>query len=406
MATVLWNGGTAGVAQVRTIVFAGTWAGDNTGVTTTMTAEDGTTTQAVTTSTAGTAEAARDAHLTALQASANTLFTRVTWTSSGTDTILGTASNAGVPFTAATAEDDSTGSISSDSTTTASKGPNDWNTADNFEPSGVPTGSDDVRIMEGSYDIYYGLDQSAVGINNIYVGRNFKGAIGDIANSYYLKTGSGTELILHSYGRGIWIDGTWTNVRIKGGNRFNNMVKLAGTITNLIVGGAGVRGTVRVATGTALTNLYQLDAINATVDIEASVTGLTVIEQTTGTMFNESVVTTGTGMIKVSGDSDYTQVGPGTSSAGTIVDVLEQRGGTIHWNCGGTLGSSTSGLKQYGGLFTTVDNTESLVTIDKLVTYAGTVDERSGLANVTYTLDPDLQGGDFLPDVTRTPTVP
>ena len=54
----------------------------------------------------------------------------------------------------------------------------DWNTAANWNPSGVPVASDNVRIPPGSNAITTGLDQSAVGLGEVVVQPGYTGTIG------------------------------------------------------------------------------------------------------------------------------------------------------------------------------------------------------------------------------------
>lgn len=53
-------------------------------------------------------------------------------------------------------------------TVTANSGPNDWNTAANWNTETVPTGSDNVFIVDGD-NILYGLDQSGVTFGTIQI---------------------------------------------------------------------------------------------------------------------------------------------------------------------------------------------------------------------------------------------
>ena len=63
-------------------------------------------------------------------------------------------------------------------TTTASSGPNHWDTADNWLPAGVPVDFDRVRFEFGSSDCLYGLDQSAVTLTEIEIASGYTGSIG------------------------------------------------------------------------------------------------------------------------------------------------------------------------------------------------------------------------------------
>jgi len=395
----IWVGGTTGVAQVDTLQLSGTWAGDNTGITTTLTAEDGSTTQTVVTSTAGTTTAARDAHLAALQASTNTLFLKVTWASSSTDSITGTATVAGVPFYAATTEDDSTGAVASDTTTTASAGPNDWNAVANWENgAAIPITTDKVYIS-GGYSIYYGLNQSAIALKSLHVGRSFTGTIGDPINGYYLRINTNNAAPntawLNSGGDGVWIKGTMPTVRIMGSVAGPNSVQVAGDVDNLIMVGPNVTGTVTCAASMVLDNVYMLRCAGARLILNASISSFDIIEMNSGTIdMYASVVDCyqNGGTINVHDAGAIT----GTSTG------LEMRGGTMNYLSGEALPKVT----KYGGKLDLSKNTEQAVVIGgtSAVQYDGMIDLRSGLNNVTLSNFTN-NDGELLLETGSTPTI-
>ena len=63
-------------------------------------------------------------------------------------------------------------------TTTASSGPNHWDTAENWLPAGVPADFDRVRFEFGSVDCLYGLNQSGVTLTEIEISSGYTGSIG------------------------------------------------------------------------------------------------------------------------------------------------------------------------------------------------------------------------------------
>ena len=197
-----WIGGTTAAANVQSLTVGGTWAAGNT-VRTTMTAEDGSTTQAVTTSAASSTieTGVVDPHITDLNNSSQSLFSAVTWVKTGTTVVQGTADIAGVPFTMAGTVPAGSGTYGSLSTVVANAGPNDWNTAANFTEADettapVPGARDDVKILPHptdednagnpiSYDVLYGLDQSAIDLNTLRIPKSYRGSIGDSVNGYF-----------------------------------------------------------------------------------------------------------------------------------------------------------------------------------------------------------------------------
>lgn len=209
MATKRWRGTATAVKQVSTI---------------TITAFDAATTYKVT---IGGVEITQvgttDANTTAtnlknsLAASTHPYFDFITWTVA-TNVITGTADTAGVPFVFTASVSGGTGTISQ-ATTTASSGPNDWSTADNWDPSGVPASSDDVFIEDNAVNIMWGLDQNAVDLDELVIRQSYTGKIGLNAKQFatssdgdttntskpeyrqdYLKIGWATGHIGQSYG--------------------------------------------------------------------------------------------------------------------------------------------------------------------------------------------------------------
>lgn len=61
---------------------------------------------------------------------------------------------------------------------TASAGPNHWDTAGNWSPSGVPANGDDVRFEIGNVACLYGLSQSSVTLATLNISMTYTGKIG------------------------------------------------------------------------------------------------------------------------------------------------------------------------------------------------------------------------------------
>lgn len=113
----------------------------------------------------------------ALEASLNPYFTQMTYTVT-TDTITITADNAGAPFKATSSVSGGTGTIGAVTNTTASAGPNDWSTANNWSDSIVPVSTDTVIIRDNSINIAFGLAQSAVVLTELIIDKTYTGKIG------------------------------------------------------------------------------------------------------------------------------------------------------------------------------------------------------------------------------------
>lgn len=235
MANVRWVGGQSAVTQVSTITLT-TFNDSETDVTVTLTAEDGSTTQGVSITPSGTNEETIAASLqAALTASQSSMFQQVTWTQAA-HIVTGTAKNAGIPFYASTTVTGGTGAAA-DADSQANVGPNDWNTAANWDIASIPVSGDDVWI-HGEYDIIYGLDQNAVDLDNLRVTAGYSGNIGQGENGYYLRISVSNAAVttpqLTYMGQGsCWIKGAIDNVVVGGGALDANMLRIGATSTVL-----------------------------------------------------------------------------------------------------------------------------------------------------------------------------
>ena len=178
MATLYWRGDATAVAQVHT---ASIDSVDGTPANNTFTVTIG----GVAIDAVGDTDVATTAtNLRAsLNASTHPYFAAITW-SGGTGDIIGTADTAGVPFVAALTETGAgTGAVTDFAATTASAGPNDWSTADNWQTVGgaqgtLPASTDTVIIENNAQEIAYGLDQNAVALGFLRIDQSYTGKIG------------------------------------------------------------------------------------------------------------------------------------------------------------------------------------------------------------------------------------
>lgn len=216
MATKYWTGRTIAVAQVSTVTVtaydaATTYAIIIGGVTVSVVGSGGTTTTVAT------------ALTTALNASTHPYFSKITWTSNAA-VITGTADTAGVPFTATTSETGGAGTIGDFSDSTACTGPNWWSKATNWSDGAVPVDTDTVYIQDSSVNICWGLDQSGIQLNGLYIRKSFTGKIGlDYANFATSADGDTVESTypVNEYrGTYLQLDGITTNYRCLIGDEF------------------------------------------------------------------------------------------------------------------------------------------------------------------------------------------
>lgn len=117
----------------------------------------------------------------ALQAAADNAsppeFAEAVW-SVNTATVTATAATAGVPFFDFTVAVGGGITISGPTTTTASAGPNHWDTASNWSLGAVPVNTNDVDLIGSNVSLLYGLDQNAVTLASLNCDSTYTGRIG------------------------------------------------------------------------------------------------------------------------------------------------------------------------------------------------------------------------------------
>ena len=401
MATTLWQGGTTAVAQVETFTLNNDFNDSETALTMTLTAEDGTTTQTVSIDPSGTDESTiAAAWETALGNSTETLFTPVTWSVS-TNVVTGTAKIAGKPFYAASSVTGGAGTVT-DSISTASAGPYDYNTTANFSGAAVPSSNDIVFVVphptdKKSYDIKYGLDQNAVDLSEFRVTETYDGNIGDSVNEYYLRTGvSGTNAltVLNGKGGALWLKGKMDSCYVLRAINSKDAVHLSLDIDDLYILGPNVQGTVTVAASTALDNTHIHDCPGAIVNIKTGVTSFDLLEMDSGTVKLESDPADSANVNVNGGILDIDTVTYTSNSTLTV-----RKGGAVNFNTGGVLTT----LNVRGGRFSFDKNRSSGITVTTPTQWGGLISARSGLSNITWSNNVTQHGGDTSGDVPTTP---
>jgi hypothetical protein len=300
----------------------------------TVTGWDGTTT-VLTTTGHTTAAAVVTAFVAAWNASSSTNCTPIT--ASGSGTLILTADTAGVAFTVAATC--SAGTTFSRAATVASAGPLHWDSAGNWSGGAVPVDDDFIYIENWSGDILYGLNQTGITADGLYIGKTFTGAIGyngaagysgtylqiepDVVNiGYYYGTGNpsgATRIMLDTEDTAttINVDDAGTSedtnkpcIRIK--------AAAAGTVINVKKGTVGVayESGETTTVGTINVNYSTNKNSDATVEIGSGTT-LTTLTKTGGAGILRCAATTITnngGTLKVFGSGAYTtiNVGDGT----------------------------------------------------------------------------------------------
>jgi len=345
MATLYWRGDATAVAQVHT---ASIDSVDATPADNTFTVTIG----GVAISAVGDTNVATTAtNLRAsLNASTHIYFSSITWSGSTGD-IIGTADTAGVPFVAALTETGvGSGAVTDFASTTASAGPNDWSTGDNWETVGsgqgtAPVSTDTVIIENSAQEIAYGLDQNAIALGFLRIDQSYTGKVGlnrtvfatsvDGATTdstaleyreHYLKIGSEFVDLGQQFGPGTATGST----RIK----INNVDAAASTTTihNTATTGDGIYPAVRLLNTNSSSTLLIRKAPGGV--------GVAIDEPGETTTFSAITVSDETSAARLfTGDgltlTTYTQNG-GSNSLRSVVDgtitTITVNGGTLLTN--------------------------------------------------------------------------
>lgn len=205
VANAYWLGSATAVAQVTTIQVTAYAVG-----TTYKIIVGGVVISAIA---AGSVNATALALATAWNASTHPYCAAVTAAAVATDTVTLTADIAGVPFVVTSAVSGSTGTIGSSSTTTASAGPNHWDTPVNWSTGAVPVSADNAFVLNSAVPILWGLDQSAVALALLSIQQSFTGTIGLPPGRFTLGAGVYSPTVVPEY-RATYLAAAAAAVRI------------------------------------------------------------------------------------------------------------------------------------------------------------------------------------------------
>ncbi|MBN1435681.1 MAG: hypothetical protein JW936_01275 [Sedimentisphaerales bacterium] len=232
MADKRWIGGAADVAQVDHVTPANVYFDDSFEIT--LADDTGASDTISFTATAASVQNVVEglaAAAAAAKAAGTAPWDAVTVTEDDTKVII-TADTAGVPFYVTTSTTDGGGTDNQTLTRsegTANSGDNDYNTAANWSPAGVPEAADDVYFENDDTDILYGLDQSAVDLSSFNVAQSFTGTLG--TTSAYLQIDADDVRI--GYHNGPGRPSGSSRIRLDlGSNECDTVIENAGTASS------------------------------------------------------------------------------------------------------------------------------------------------------------------------------
>ena len=267
-----------------------------------------------------------------------------------------------------------------------------WDLASNWSPATVPVADDDVYITGGSQDIAT-ADESDVALGRLVVGAGYSGSIGD-GGALSIDA---TSLDYSGQGSTANFKGTYTTVTVQDTSTSDTALKLDGSSDTIatvrILGG---KGTVTLAAACEITGtIEQIGASGVTTVISDGITLTTVdvLCDSGKLQLNEAP----TNLTVFGGDVDA------LLDTGTITAV-DMYGGRLRWSPSAACTITT--LTVYSGTFDSRNSSAPEFTITNTTVHeAGIIDERSGLANATYTSPVQIEGGRVMFDIGRTVTL-
>ena len=400
-----WIGGATAVAQVRTTEITGAAAGST--ITTTLTAEDGSTQSVVTTMTSSTLADQATVYRNSLAASSQSEFQKLTYSVDGAVVTI-TASIAGRPFNMSISATSGSASASNASPT-ASAGPNDFNTAANWSGGTKPASDDLVSFSSGSFDLLYGLDQSAIVLYQFSVSEGFSGNIGTSTTALRIQTDAGNsaaENTLNLAGSGFMYNfsGDFPIVNVSA-NR--STLKVTGEISETNFVGPAISGSITLDSADATTNGNDITISNVSpacrIIIPNTATNTGDIRMDSGLVECSAVTKSAKSSLLMSGGTFVTkgsgQIAMAARSLGASSASIMLLGGTYRHESDAALSGSSKTLAVYGGTadFSKVAASTSAEFIDlgDVLLFGGIID-KTAAGNLTKFSSLTKAGGDVL----------
>ena len=279
--------------------------------------------------------------------------------------------------------------------TWTSTGDNDWGTAGNWTPTGVPGASDTAFIVSGSVDID-GAGGVETGVTRIVVGPQYTGTIGSADDN--LEISVSAELDYGGRGTTAHLQGTYPTLTVQDTSSGTDALNLydSDIATLRIVGG---RGTINIDTDCTITSAIEqigADSVTTILANGVTVTGSTLTMDSGSFTMNEAMpnITIFGGELELNiplADTD-------------TITLLEMYDGQVRFNTAGA--STITQLTMYGGRFYSTESTAATFTITSCLLHEGAVlDERSGLRNIVFTNPIQMEGGEIKYDVGREITI-
>ena len=258
---------------------------------------------------------------------------------------------------------------------------NDWATGANWSTGSAPTASD-TAIFTTTSDTVAGT-APATAIAGLRIGEGFTGSIGTSASPFNIGA---TTVVINCPNGSFFGTCQATTMTILAAGGTSPGVKLTNSaVTTLNISGAKGRIEFTGTNGPATVSMRSADF--CTLVVPSTCSDHTAITMDSGTIETARGITTATvqgGTLKMTG-----------SQAST---TITQSGGFVDYQSSGTV----TNLNVDNGTFSLEKNGSTSVTITNPIVVDGTLSERNGMINVTYTSRIHLNGaGQVIPDVGR-----
>ncbi len=258
-----------------------------------------------------------------------------------------------------------------------------WATGANWS-TGTAPGASDTAVFSSTSDVISGTPPTAA-IAGLRVTEGFTGSIGTSASPMGIAA---TTAVINCPGGQVYTTGAITTLTVIACGGASPGLKMTNSaVTTLNV--SGLVGSIEfVGTGGPL-SVNMFDSPFATVTVPSTASTHRTFVMNSGTLTTSVGATHG---VTVDG-GELVMNGTGT------VNTITQSGGLVKYNSSGTVTT----VRVNGGTMSFAENPSTALTISNAYVANGTLDERNGLANVTYTNDIDISGsGTILADVGRT----
>jgi hypothetical protein len=270
----------------------------------------------------------------------------------------------------------------------------DWNTTTNWSTGALPVASDDVIFNTSSRDVTISSSVASITYGSLKILDGFTGSLGVAGTKLEVNA---TTLLIATDRPNIHLDGDYTTAvisDIRAGTAASPNVTFGTSSSFTTLRITGGKGAVEVASA-GIPTIQMLRAEDAVLSILSTASSVATILMDSGEITTAETITTA----DVSGGRLVL-----TGSAGATTVNLNGSGQLDH-NSSGTV--TTVNVFDVNSSASTANNaTASGATFTNTNLFDGTVDERNGASNTTFSNGIVVNGsGTIFPDVSRTLTV-